>query len=210
MFRDRHEAGRLLAAELEPWRWSDPVIVGLPRGGVVVAAEVASMLQTPLDVIVVKKVGAPGQPELAVGAVGEGGATVWNAEVVRLTRLTGDRLAELAGRATREVDERVGRFRAGRAPIPLGGRTVIVVDDGLATGATARAAAQVAAARGAEAVIIAVPVGAPATITALADVADEVIALEAPPDLRAVGLWYDDFTQISDQEVVELLHGAAT
>ncbi|MFF5209087.1 phosphoribosyltransferase family protein [Streptosporangium sp. NPDC000396] len=181
------------------------VVLGLPRGGVPVAFEVAQALGAPLDVIVVRKLGVPFQPELGFGAVGEGGIRVINPNVVRMANVTQAEMATVEEREQVEVLRRARRFRGDRAPIDLAGRTVIVVDDGIATGGTARAACQVAHARGAARVILAVPVGAPDTIASLREDADEVICLETPADLFAIGVWYADFTQTTDEQVVELL-----
>ncbi|MEO3801839.1 phosphoribosyltransferase [Nonomuraea sp. B1E8] len=185
------------------------VVLGLPRGGVPVAFEVARELGAPLDVIVVRKLGVPYQPELGFGAVGEGDVRVINPEVVRMADVTPPEMAAVAESERAEVLRRARRFRDDRPPVDLAGRTVIVVDDGVATGSTARAACQVARARGAARVILAVPVGAPDTVASLRKDADEVICLETPAALWAIGVWYSDFTQITDEQVVELLRRAA-
>jgi putative phosphoribosyl transferase len=204
-FRDRAEAGRQLAAALEHLRGADPVVVGLPRGGVVVAAEVARALGAPLDVIVVRKVGVPSQPELGMGAVGEGNVRVRNADVVALARVTAAEVERVEARERAEVERRARLFRGARPPIPLAGRAVIVVDDGIATGGTARAALEVARALDAGRVVLAVPVAPPDTLAELGAVADEVVALRVPETMMAIGLWYDDFTQTGDDEVQSLL-----
>ncbi len=220
-FWDRADAGRQLAARLASARATrelpeisgsshPPVVVlGLPRGGVPVAAEVASRLGAPLDVLVIRKVGVPWQPELAVGAVGEGGVRVVNRQILYSTGLTDDELAQLVDRAAAEVAERVERFRTGRAPVELAGRAVVLVDDGIATGATMCAAVDVARARGAASVTVAVPVAAMQAMDRIRKSADEVVSLVTPSDLRGVGLWYRDFTQTSDREVAALLANAA-
>lgn len=209
MFADRVDAGRRLA-ELVRARVGDEdtVVVGLPRGGVPVAFEVAQELGAPLDVIVVRKLGVPYQPELGYGAVGEGGVRVLNPEIIRLAALTQTQMDEVERRESATVAERAARLRGDRPAVPLAGRTVIVVDDGVATGGTARAACQVARARGADRVILAVPVGSPDVIAELGRVADEVICLETPRDLFAIGAWYEDFSPTTDEEVAELLRGA--
>ncbi|GAB3147612.1 phosphoribosyltransferase [Microbispora hainanensis] len=210
MFVDRRDAGRRLGERLrELPGMEDAVVVGLPRGGVVVASEVAKALGAPLDVIVVRKLGVPYQPELGFGAIGEGGVRVLNPEVIRLANITPEEMAEVERRERAELERRARRFRGGREPVDLAGRTVIVVDDGIATGGTARAACQVARAQGASRVVLAVPVGAPETIASLRRDADEVVCLEMPDHLYAIGAWYEDFTQASDEDVVECLRQAA-
>lgn len=208
-FIDRADAGRRLAERLERFRGEDIVVLGLPRGGVPVAFEVARALDAPLDVIVVRKLGVPFQPELAMGAIGEDGARVLNTEIIQACQIASGELdgIEVAERA--ELDRRAGRFRHGRTRIPLRGRTALIVDDGVATGSTARAACQVARAQGAERVVLAVPVGAYSALATLREEADAVVCLETPSWFRAVGEWYDDFRQTSDQQVVDLLERAA-
>ncbi|TXK35267.1 phosphoribosyltransferase [Nonomuraea sp. C10] len=206
MFVDRHDAGVRLAERVrEAVSDENVVVVGLPRGGVPVAFEVARALGAPLDVIVVRKLGVPFQPELGFGAIGEGGVQVINAGVVQMAHLTRGEMAGVTEDEQAEVMRRASRFRRDRAPVDLAGRTVVVVDDGIATGGTARAACQVARAHGAGRVILAVPVGPPETIESLRADADEVICLETPADLFAIGFWYRDFTQTTDDEVIELL-----
>jgi putative phosphoribosyl transferase len=204
-FRDRRDAGERLAARLAPYANEAPVVVGLPRGGVVVAAAVAEALRAPLDVIVVRKLGVPSQPELGMGAVGEDGVIVRNEPVIQAVRVTAEQFDAVVARERAEVEQRASRFRGGRAPVTLAGRTVIVVDDGIATGGTARAALEVARAHGARRVVLAVPVAPPDTLHELASAADEVVCLEAPRWFQAVGQHYVDFTQTSDADVVELL-----
>jgi putative phosphoribosyl transferase len=209
VFRDRVDAGRQLALRLTHLRRSHPVVVGLPRGGVPVAAQVARQLRAPLDVIVVRKLGAPQNPEVAMGALGEGGVVVLNEDVVRRSGASERMVQAVRDREQRELDRRLARFRGGRPGLSLAGRLVVVVDDGVATGATARAACQVARAAGAARVVLAVPVVAPDVLPALCPVADEVVYVEAPARMSAVGQWYDDFRQVGDAEVVELLDRAA-
>ncbi|WP_431920881.1 phosphoribosyltransferase family protein [Nonomuraea jabiensis] len=209
MFVDRHDAGVRLAERLTGLVTEENVVVlGLPRGGVPVAFEVAQALGAPLDVIVVRKLGVPFQPELGFGAVGECGVRVINPEVVRMADVTPAEMAAVEKRERAEVLRRARRFRGDRPPVDLAGRTVIVVDDGIATGGTARAACQVARARGAARVILAVPVGTPDTIASLRQDADEVICLETPATFWAIGVWYADFTQTTDEQVVKLLRRA--
>jgi putative phosphoribosyl transferase len=204
-FRDRREAGRRLAERLSGLRGSSPLVLGLPRGGVPVAFEVANRLAAPLDVLVVRKLGVPFQPELGMGAVGEGGVRVLNPDVLRQAGVTETQLAEVEARERAAVEERAVRLRRGRPAIPLAGRTVVIVDDGLATGGTARAAVHVARARGADRVILAVPVAPPETVAALRRDADDVVAVETPEPFFAIGGWYADFSPTSDEEVVALL-----
>lgn len=208
MFVDRADAGRQLGQRLQHLRGTDVVVLGLPRGGVRVAAEVAAALDAPLDVIVVRKLGVPTQPELAMGAIGEGDVRIVMPETVRRARVTPEAFDAVESRERAELARRAERFRGDRPRIPLSGRTVIVVDDGIATGSTARAACQVARAQGAARVVLAVPV-APANWTeSLSDVADEMIALTTPRLLQAIGMWYSDFSQSSDDEVIACLRSA--
>ncbi|HEV3134676.1 MAG TPA: alpha/beta family hydrolase [Acidimicrobiia bacterium] len=208
-FRDRREAGRRLAERLSGLRASSPLILGLPRGGVPVAYEVAKGLGAPLDILVVRKLGVPYQPELGMGAVGEDGVRVLNADVVRQAGVTEAQLGQVEARERAEVEERATRLRGGRPAMPLEGRTVVIVDDGLATGGTARAAVRVARERGATRVILAVPVAPPETVATLRRDADDVVAVETPEPFFAIGGWYSDFSPTSDDEVVELLVRAA-
>jgi putative phosphoribosyl transferase len=204
-FRNRTDAGRRLARRLDELRGRDVVVLGLPRGGVPVAREVAAVLGAPLDVLVVRKLGVPRQPELGFGAIGEHGVRVLNEDVLRQVRVTEDDRAEVERSERAELARRVRRYRRGREPVPLAGRTVVVVDDGLATGATAEAACRVVRHRGAARIVLAVPVGAPSAAQRLRDVADEVICLGTPDLFGSVGAWYDDFTQVTDEEVTGLL-----
>jgi putative phosphoribosyl transferase len=207
-FRDRREAGRRLAERLSGLRAASPLVLGLPRGGVPVAFEVAQVLQAPLDILVVRKLGVPFQPELGMGAVGEDGVRVLNSDVLRQARVTDAQLAEVEARERAEVEERAVRLRRGKPALPVAGRAVVIVDDGLATGGTARAAVRVARARGAERVVLAVPVAPPETVAALRADADDVVAVETPEPFFAIGGWYTDFSATSDAEVVELLQTA--
>jgi putative phosphoribosyl transferase len=208
-FLDRSDAGRRLANRMLHLRGKDVVVLGLPRGGVPVAAEVARALGAPLDVILVRKLGVPVQPELGMGAIGEGGVRIINPEVVAIAHVTDAEIAAVERRERAELERRARRFRGGRRRTPLAGRTAIVVDDGIATGSTARAACQVARAQGAVRVVLAVPVAPPSACSALATDADEVICLETPAHFLAIGEWYQDFSQTRDDEVVALLRRAA-
>jgi putative phosphoribosyl transferase len=208
-FVDRSDAGRRLAKRMLHLRGEDVVVLGLPRGGVPVAAEVARALGAPLDVIVVRKLGVPFQPELGMGAIGEGDVRIVNPEVVAITHVTDAEIAAVEKRERAELDRRARRFRGERRRTPLTGRTAVIIDDGIATGSTARAACQVARAQGAARVVLAVPVAPPSACAALAADADEVICLETPRHFLAIGEWYQDFSQTADDEVVSLLRHAA-
>ena len=204
-YADRRDAGRQLASAVEHLRGRKPVVIGLPRGGVVVAAEVARALDAPLDVLVVRKLGAPGQPELGLGAIAEGGVVLLNKRLMRQVRVSKEQLQGTIDRENDEMKRRLDLYRGTRQPIDVTGRTVILVDDGLATGSTARAALGALQHLGAGEVILAVPVGAPSTVQELESLADEVVCLSAPRMLMSVGQHYDDFTQTSDDEVVALM-----
>ena len=203
VFADRADAGRQLAARLESLRGCDAVVVGLPRGGVPVAFEVARALGAPLDVIVVRKLGVPSEPEVAMGAIGEGGVQVLNDDVIAQLGVSERQRVVVEDRERVRLDARVALLRGGRARVDLAGRVVIIVDDGIATGATARVACQVARRFGATRVVIAVPV-AP-DIASLALGADEVICVFVPEWFTAVGAHYRDFAPTTDDQVVALL-----
>ncbi|KZS70356.1 phosphoribosyl transferase [Mycobacterium kansasii] len=207
-FEDRSDAGRQLAQRLKHLYGRGGVVLGLPRGGVPVAFEVAKALQAPLDVLVVRKLGVPFQPELAFGAIGEDGVRVLNDSVVHAANLE-DEDMEAVERAQRiELRRRAERFRGGRERIPLTGRIAVIVDDGIATGATAKAGCQVARAHGAKTVILAVPIGPDDLVARFAGYADEVVCLQTPPLFFAVGQGYRNFAQTSDDEVIALLDRA--
>jgi len=210
MFSNRVDAGRRLARSLQHLRGPDIVVLGLPRGGVPVAYEVASELDAPLDVIVVRKLGVPFQPELAMGAVGEEGVLVLNPEVVRLAHVGEAEMASVERRELAVVEERAARFRAGRPRLSLDGKTALIVDDGVATGATARAACRVARELGAARVVLAVPVGPVQVEERFRDEADEVVCPSQPVEFYAVGQFYADFSQTTDEEVTTLLERRAT
>ncbi|MDT4892490.1 MAG: putative phosphoribosyl transferase [Pseudonocardiales bacterium] len=207
-FRDRADAGRRLAVQLlRAGFGEDTVVVGLPRGGVPVAFEVAEALQAPLDLIPVRKLGLPGQPELAMGAIGESGVRVLNDRIVARLRDPEGQLAA-AERAERPRLEHQARLRGDRPSVPLRDRTVIVVDDGVATGSTARAACQVVRGLGATRVVLAVPVAPAGAAARFTDVADTVVCLRTPDDFAGVGQFYEDFRPTPDGVVTALLHRA--
>ena len=208
VFADRAGAGRHLAARLQYLRDRPVVVLGLPRGGVPVAAEVARALGAPLDVIVVRKLGVPSQPELGMGAIGEDGVRVLNADVVRAAGVSADGLAAVEARERTEMERRAWCYRGGRPRQPLNGRIAVVIDDGIATGSTARAACQIARAQGAAAVVLAVPVAPPGWESRLAGDADELVSVRTPEDFFAIGQFYADFSQTTDEEVVDCLRRA--
>lgn len=206
LFNDRVDAGRRLAGALAHLRGEHPVVLGLPRGGVPVAYEVARELGAPLDVLVVRKLGVPYHRELAFGALGEGGVRVLNDDVVARAGVGPTQVESVERAELAELEQRARRFREGRPLVALSGRTVIVIDDGIATGSTAEAACQVARARGAARVVLAVPTAPPEAVERLRTEADDVICLSTPALFQAVGQWYRDFSQTTDEEVVALLN----
>jgi putative phosphoribosyl transferase len=208
-FHDRDDAGRRLAGPVRDLGLDDPVVLALPRGGVPVAAQVARAIDAPLDVILVRKLGVPAQPELAMGALGEEGVRVLDQDLIARAHVRDDQLADVERRERDELARRARTYRGERDPLPIAGRTVVIVDDGLATGASARAAIEVARARGAGRVVLAVPVAPPETVAALRADADDVVSVETPAAMAAIGQWYDDFSQTSDAEVVAHLEGSA-
>jgi putative phosphoribosyl transferase len=207
-YRDRRHAGQALAAELKEYaNRPDVAVLALPRGGVPVASEVARALDVPLDVFVVRKLGFPGQEELAMGAIASGGVRVLNREIAAVVSD-----AELEAAAQRELHElvrREQRYRGGRPPLDVRGRTAILIDDGLATGASMRAAVAALRQRGPARIVVAVPVAAQQTCAQLRGEADEVVCAITPAEFFAVGLWYEDFRQTTDEEVQQLLAEAA-
>ncbi len=205
MFADRRDAGRQLAARLSPLAAEQPIVFALPRGGVPVAVEVARALGAPLDVLTVRKLGAPQNPELGIGAVAEGGTTVVNQAIARSVGMTQALFERTLAREEQEVLRRMERFRDGRAPLDVRDRTVIVVDDGVATGLTDLAAVRALRERGAARIVVAVPVGSTEAVAMLAEEADEVVCLTVSDTLLSIGGWYDDFSQLSDEEVLALL-----
>jgi putative phosphoribosyl transferase len=206
-FRDRIEAGQLLGRELASrlGAMGDAIVLALPRGGVPVAAEVAKALAAQLDVFIVRKLGVPGQEELAMGAIASGGVRVLNHEVIDHAHITQQQIDAVAAREERELARREAEYRGDRASLDVRGRTVIIVDDGLATGSSMRAAVQALRAMEPKRVIAAVPVGAAQTCGELRGIVAEMICLRTPEPFEAVGYWYDDFTQTTDAEVHALL-----
>jgi len=208
-FADRVDAGKRLAATLQHLAGESVVVLGLPRGGVPVALEVALALNAPLDVIVVRKLGVPWHPELAMGAIGEGGARVINTEIVVRAQVTPQELADEEERERIELQRRAERYRGSRPRVSLVGRTAVIVDDGIATGSTASAACQVARAQGATRIVLAVPVAPIDWVDRLGDDADELISLQTPRLFHAVGEFYADFTATTDAEVIDCLDRGA-
>ena len=210
LFRDRYDAGRQLAEHVMPYAGRpDVIVLALPRGGVPVGYEVARALAAPLDVFLVRKLGVPGREELAMGAIASGGVRVLNDEVVCVLRIPEEVIDAVAEEERRELERREQAYRDGRPPPDVRGRTVILVDDGLATGSTMRAAVEALRRLGPSRIVVAVPVGAPETCAMIAEVADEAVCAYEPEQFAAVGLWYQDFSQTTDEEVRELLARAA-
>jgi len=209
VFSDRREAGQALARVLASAKERDPVVLGLPRGGVPVAYEVARALGAPLDVFVVRKLGVPWQPELAMGAIASGDVLVRNESVLAGMRDADEALERVREQEREELERRERAYRGGRGAIPLVGRTVIVVDDGLATGSSMKAAVKALRVAGTERIVVAVPVGPPDTCRQLEALADELVCLERPSLFMAVGQWYEDFGQTQDEEVGEVLQRAS-
>jgi putative phosphoribosyl transferase len=205
IFADRADAGRRLAPLVQHLRGEPVVVLGLPRGGVLVAAEIAAALGAPLDVIVVRKLGFPFQPEFAMGAIGEGGVRIIDAETVRRGEISEGDIAAVEKSERAELERRASRFRARRPQEPLRGRTAVLVDDGIATGSTAKAACRVARAHGASRVVLAVPVAPVGWTRLIGDEADEFICLQTPAHFGSVGQYYDNFSQTTDEEVLACL-----
>lgn len=209
-FKDRRAAGRALGEALKAYAGRrDLLVLGLPRGGVPVAAEVARALGAPLDVCVVRKLGVPGQEELAMGALGPGGIRVLNDDVISALGLTEGALDQAAAREGAELARRERRYREGRPPLDVRNRTVILVDDGIATGSTMLAAVRALRRMGPAALVVAVPVGPPSVLAELEAEAEEVVCLLREEALFAIGAWYEDFGQTRDEEVLACLEGAA-
>jgi putative phosphoribosyl transferase len=210
LFRDRAEAGRVLATKLSKYSdRPDVLVLALPRGGVPVAFEVARALHTPLDVFQVRKLGLPGHEELAMGAIATGGVRVLNEDVVRALRIPEQVIDAVARKEEQELERRERAYRGDCPPPEVRGRTVILIDDGLATGSTMRAAIAALREQGPARIVVAVPVGAPQTCEEFSAEADETVCARTPEPFYAVGLWYDDFSQTTDEEVHNLLEQAA-
>jgi len=206
IFADRRDAGRKLADKLEQFKnQPDAIAIGLPRGGVVVAYETARRLNLPLDIIVPRKIGAPGNEELAIGAITEEGEPVLDEMLVRELNVSQAYIAKKVDTEKKEAERRLKLYRGGRGPLNLQGKTAILIDDGIATGATMRAAIRSAKNKKAAKIIVAVPVIAPDTLKKLQTEADEIIYLDAPMFLGAIGAFYEEFSQTEDQEVIELM-----
>jgi putative phosphoribosyl transferase len=207
-FADRRDAGRRLAEKLSRFEDERPVVFALPRGGVPVGYEISRALEAPLDVLVSRKLGAPGQPEFGIGAVAAGGVRVLNEDVVRRLGIPEDYVQEITAQELEEVRRRLRYFRDDRPETEVVGRTAILVDDGLATGVTARAAVQALRLRNPRRLVLAAPVCAAQSAALFRTTVDELVCLESPSDLGAIGFWYRNFEQTSDEEVVELLERA--
>ncbi|WP_343080818.1 phosphoribosyltransferase [Ostreiculturibacter nitratireducens] len=210
MFANRIEAGKQLAEKLAELGPENPVVLALPRGGVPVANEVAKRLKAPLDLVLVRKIGSPGHEELAAGAIvdGEEAQVVFNPDVLRMLGLTESDFEEKKRQKLAEIEERRKLYLAGRAPLPLDGKTAIIVDDGIATGATVKAALKGVAKRGPKRIVLAIPVAPPDSLADLDPLVDDLICLEAPDHFYAVGAHYRDFGQTSDTEVQRLMREA--
>jgi len=205
-FKNRKEAGKLLAEKLVTYQKEKPLVLAIPRGGVPVAKEVADNLKADLDILVVKKIGAPGNPEVAIGAISEDGCPWFNNRVVSLIGMKVTALKAAADEKALEVKAQLQRLRGSRKAIPIEGRNVIVIDDGIATGATLLAAIHLLRARNPRKIIVAAPVAPASSLEEIERVADQIICLECPFPFMAVGDWYEDFKQVSDQEVLSILN----
>ncbi|HTN79852.1 MAG TPA: phosphoribosyltransferase family protein [Acidimicrobiales bacterium] len=206
-FHDRADAGIELASLLGGYRGVDGVVLGLPRGGVAVAAPVARALDLPLDAYVVRKLGVPGHEELAMGAIATGGVVVWNEDVVGSLRISAARRQAVVDQERTELERRERAYRGDRGPLVVRDRVMVVVDDGLATGATMAAAVAALKTEAPASIVVAVPVAPSAAIQALAPMVDDVVAVVVPERFGAVGAWYDDFRATSDDDVIALLRG---
>jgi predicted phosphoribosyltransferase len=205
-FLDRYDAGRRLAEALSSYAdQPDLLILALPRGGVPVAYEVARALHAPFDVFLVRKLGFPGHPELAMGAIATGGVRILDRQLIRMYDVPAEAIERVTAAERREMDRRERLYRDGRPPPDVSGRTVILVDDGLATGSTMRAAVEALREEGAKKIVVAVPVAAPDTCAAMKDEVDEIVCALTPEPFRAVGIWYADFSETTDEEVRDLL-----
>jgi len=209
VFRDRKDAGERLAALLLHLKDRSPVVLALPRGGVAIGSEIARLIEAPLDIVLVRKIGVPWQEELALGAVADGGAPeiFIDAHMQQSLAISADYVREESARQLAEIERRRQIYCAGRPPVEIGGRTAIVVDDGIATGATMRVALRAVRRRGPAWLVLAAPVAAAETLASLAGDADETVCVAAPEGLGAIGFYYEDFHQMSDDEVTDLLAG---
>ena len=207
-FRDREDAGRRLGERLEQYRDEDPIILALPRGGVPVAYEISRALRAPLDIFIARKLGAPRRKEFGIGAVAQGGVLVLNERAVEVLEIPEEYIGRAVSEETEEIERRLRLLRGDRPEPEVGGRTVILVDDGLATGVTARAAIEALQRRAPRRLILAAPVCAQPSAELLRPEVDELVCLKAPPNLTAISLWYEDFYQVPDEEVIELLKRA--
>ncbi len=210
MFRDRSEAGGALADRLDEMTLTDPVVLALPRGGLPVAVPVAERLGAPLDLLLVRKIGTPGHEELAAGAVVDGDVhqVVFNSHVLSMLRMTEDDFREKVAAKLAEIDERRTRYLGDAVPVPVEGRTAVVVDDGIATGATVKAALRGLRLRNPKAIILAVPVAPRDSLTEIAPLVDEIVCLEVPEPFNAVGAHYQHFDQVDDMQVVSMMTAA--
>lgn len=205
MFQNRQDAGEKLSSVLEKYKGEDVIVMGIPRGGVVVAAEVAKRLGAPLDVIIPRKIGAPHNPEVAIGAVTQDGTVIKDEAMVQILGISDDQLNVLAGRVSGEIARRVNAYRGGRPGIDIHNKTVIIVDDGIATGFTIKAAIKSVRSANPRRLVLAVPVAPADTVQALRETVDELVCLQKPELFYAVGQFYTDFDQTSDSEVIQLL-----
>jgi putative phosphoribosyl transferase len=205
VFRDRQEAGQLLAERLSRYREEKPIVLALPRGGVVVGYEIAHALGAPLDVVVARKLGTPGQPELALGAIAPGGVYVLNEDIIGWLDISEDEVEKIAYQEAREMERRMRHFRGDKPELALEGKTAILVDDGIATGMTVRAAIEYLSQQEPGYLVLAVPVCAAETTEAIRSEVDDLVCIKAPPELLAIGYWYEDFEQVSVEEAMDLL-----
>lgn len=206
MFKDRTEAGKILAEALSEYKDKNTIVLAIPRGGVVVAYEVAKALNAPLDLIIPRKIGAPSQPELAIGAVTEDGTTILNQDIIQYLRVPDDYIKTEVKRQIEEIKRRIQRYLGDKPRLSIEGKVVILIDDGVATGATTRAAIASIRKRKPALIVLAIPVGPPDTVKELREDADKVICLTTPKPFFAIGQFYENFEQTSDEEVIQILN----